>query len=140
MDAFAHARPAAMHDTRTEGQWGGHPGPGRPPGPLGAECAGGAGWRLHRHPGPLRDRPREWDATEVSALQAYAGVVASLLGAAVRAELKGALAEQLQVALDSLGVDRAGQGALMERERLDEQEAFTHLRRAARSSGRKLTM
>jgi hypothetical protein len=26
----------------------------------------------------------------------------------------------------------------MERERLDEQEAFTHLRRAARSSGRKL--
>ena len=22
MDAFAHARPAAMHDTRTEGQWG----------------------------------------------------------------------------------------------------------------------
>jgi AmiR/NasT family two-component response regulator len=27
----------------------------------------------------------------------------------------------------------------MERERLDEQEAFTHLRRAARSSGRKLT-
>ena len=30
-------------------------------------------------------------------------------------------------------------GALMERERLDDQEAFTHLRRAARSSGRKLT-
>ena len=27
----------------------------------------------------------------------------------------------------------------MEREHLDEQEAFTHLRRAARSSGRKLT-
>jgi hypothetical protein len=45
--------------------------------------------------------PRGWDETEVSALQAYAGVVASLLGAAVRAELKGALAEQFQVALDS---------------------------------------
>jgi AmiR/NasT family two-component response regulator len=30
-------------------------------------------------------------------------------------------------------------GALMERERLDDQEAFTHLRRAARSSGRKLS-
>jgi hypothetical protein len=27
----------------------------------------------------------------------------------------------------------------VERERLDEQEAFTHLRRAARSSGRKLS-
>jgi AmiR/NasT family two-component response regulator len=32
-----------------------------------------------------------------------------------------------------------GKGPLMEREQLDEQEAFTHLRRAARSSGRKLT-
>jgi GAF domain-containing protein len=59
--------------------------------------------------------PREWDATEVSALQAYAGVVASLLGAAVRAELKGALAEQLQVALDSR-VWSSGPRALMERE------------------------
>jgi hypothetical protein len=35
-------------------------------------------------------------------------------------------------------IERA-KGALMERERLDDQEAFTHLRRAARSSGRKLT-
>jgi AmiR/NasT family two-component response regulator len=65
--------------------------------------------------------------------------VASLLGAAAKAELKGALAEQLQTALDSLGADRAGQWRLMERERLNEQEAFTHLRRAARSSGRKLS-
>jgi hypothetical protein len=46
--------------------------------------------------------PRGWDDTEVSALQAYAGV-ASLLGAAAKAELKGALAEQLQTALDSPG-------------------------------------
>jgi hypothetical protein len=35
-------------------------------------------------------------------------------------------------------IERA-KGALMERERLDDQEAFTHLRRAARSSGRKLS-
>jgi hypothetical protein len=39
--------------------------------------------------------PRGWDDTEVGALQVYAGVVASLLGAAAKAELKGALAEQL---------------------------------------------
>ena len=37
--------------------------------------------------------PREWDATEVSALQAYAGVVASLRAAAARAELTGVLAD-----------------------------------------------
>ena len=35
-------------------------------------------------------------------------------------------------------IERA-KGVLMERERLDDQEAFTHLRRAARSSGRKLS-
>jgi GAF domain-containing protein len=37
--------------------------------------------------------PRGWDDSEVTALQAYAGVVASLLGAAAKAELSDALAE-----------------------------------------------
>jgi hypothetical protein len=83
--------------------------------------------------------PRGWDLSEVSALQAYAGVVANLLGAAAKAQLRGALADQLQVALDSRGLIERAKGALMERERLDDQEAFTHLRRAARSSGRRLT-
>jgi hypothetical protein len=41
--------------------------------------------------------------------------------------------------LDSRGLIERAKGALMERERLDDQEAFTHLRRAARSSGRKLS-
>jgi GAF domain-containing protein len=45
--------------------------------------------------------PGGWDETEVSALQAYAGVVATLLGAAARATVKSGLAEQLQAALDS---------------------------------------
>jgi GAF domain-containing protein len=83
--------------------------------------------------------PRGWDDSEVTALQTYAGVVANLLGAAAKAHVTGALADQLQTALDSRAVIERGKGALMERERLDEQEAFTHLRRAARSSGRKLT-
>jgi ANTAR domain len=64
------------------------------------------------------------------------GVVANLLGAAAKAQLRGALADQLQTALDSRAVIERARGALMERERLDDQEAFTHLRRAARSSGR----
>jgi ANTAR domain len=74
------------------------------------------------------------DQSEVTALQAYAGVIANLLGAAAKAEVKGALADQLQVALDSRAVIEWAKGALMERERLDDQEALTHLRRAARSS------
>ena len=45
--------------------------------------------------------PGGWDETEVSGLQAYAGVVATLVGAAARATVKGRLAEQLHVALDS---------------------------------------
>ena len=72
-------------------------------------------------------------------MQAYAGVVSTLLAAAAKAELKGTLAEQLQTALDSRGLIERAKGALMERERLDDQEAFTHLRRAARSSGRLLS-
>ena len=85
--------------------------------------------------------PRGWDPSEVSALQAYGALVGTLLaaGGAAKAELSGALADQLQTALDSRGVIERAKGALMERERLDDQEAFTHLRRAARSSGRKLT-
>jgi len=64
-----------------------------------------------------------------------AGVVASLLSVAAKAELTGALADQLQTALDSRSLIELAKGALMKRERLDEQEAFTDLRRAARSSG-----
>jgi GAF domain-containing protein len=45
--------------------------------------------------------PGGWDETEVNALQAYAGVVATVVGAAARATVKGRLAEQLHVALDS---------------------------------------
>lgn len=83
--------------------------------------------------------PRGWDDTEITAAQAYAGILASLLLAGAKAELSGALADQLQVALDSRGLIERAKGVLMERERLDDQEAFTHLRRAARSSGRKLS-
>jgi putative methionine-R-sulfoxide reductase with GAF domain len=45
--------------------------------------------------------PGGWDQTEISALQTYAGLVATLLGAAAKAQAKGRLAEQLKVALDA---------------------------------------
>jgi hypothetical protein len=45
--------------------------------------------------------PRGWDHTDVCALQAYAGVVAGLLGAAATAHIGGWLADQLRVALAS---------------------------------------
>ena len=80
--------------------------------------------------------PGGWDDTEVSALQTYAGVVATLLGTAAKAEISGRLAEQLQVALGARSLIEQAKGALMERERLDGQQAFIDLRRVARASMR----
>jgi GAF domain-containing protein len=78
--------------------------------------------------------PGGWDATEVSALQTYAGLVATLLGTAAKAERSGRLATQLRVALEARRVVEQARIALMELERLDDRQAFIDLRRAARSS------
>jgi hypothetical protein len=80
--------------------------------------------------------PGGWDATEVSALQTYAGLVATLLGVAAKAQRSGRLAEQLRTAPDARILLEQTKGALMERERLDDQQAFIDLRRAARFSRR----
>jgi GAF domain-containing protein len=83
-------------------------------------------------------QPRDWDPSEVAALQAYAGLVASLLSAAVTAQVKGRLAEQLQGALEHRWLIEQAKGVLMGREDLDAQAAFERLRGAARSSTRRL--
>jgi GAF domain-containing protein len=83
-------------------------------------------------------RPRDWDPSEVAALQAYAGLVASLLSAAASAQVKGRLAEQLQAALEHRWLIEQAKGVIMGRERLDAQTAFERLRGAARSSTRRL--
>jgi GAF domain-containing protein len=82
--------------------------------------------------------PRDWDPSEVAALQAYAGLVASLLSAAVTAQVNGRLADQLQAALEHRWLIEQAKGVLMGREDLDAQSAFERLRGAARSSTRRL--
>jgi GAF domain-containing protein len=134
-EAFNTGGPAVMHDATLERRWGEitltfvevqiRSGLSVP-----IELGGGPIGTLDVYAAD----PRGWDDTEVTALQAYAGIVARLLLAGAKAELSGVLADQLQTALDSRGLIERAKGALMERERLDEQEAFTHLRRAARSS------
>jgi len=74
----------------------------------------------------------------MTALQTYAGLVASLLMAAVTAQVKGRLADQLQAALEHRWLIEQAKGMVMAREGLDAQAAFERLRRAARSSGRRL--
>jgi GAF domain-containing protein len=83
-------------------------------------------------------QPRDWDPSEVAALQVYAGLVASLLSAAVTAQVKGRLADQLQAALEHRWLIEQAKGVLMGREDLDAQAAFERLRGAARSSTRRL--
>ena len=82
--------------------------------------------------------PRDWDPSDVAALQAYGGLVASLLSAAVTAQVKGRLADQLQAALAHRWLIEQAKGVLMGRERVDAQTAFERLRGAARSSTRRL--
>jgi hypothetical protein len=79
---------------------------------------------------------RAWNESEVSALQACAGVVANLLGHAVAAYTQGRLARQLQVALEHRVVVEQAKGALMEREGVDAAIAFERLRSVARSRHR----
>jgi GAF domain-containing protein len=66
-------------------------------------------------------QPRDWDPSEVAALQAYAG-----------------LADQLQAALEHRWLIEQAKGVVMGREQLDAQAAFERLRGAARSSTRRL--
>jgi len=79
---------------------------------------------------------RAWNESEVSALQACAGVVANLLGHAVAAFTQGRLARQLQVALEHRVVIEQAKGVLMERDMVDAATAFERLRSVARSRRR----
>jgi putative methionine-R-sulfoxide reductase with GAF domain len=139
VQAFASGQPVVIHDATLEPRWGeitvafGE-----------LEIRSGLSVPVQLGGGPIGTldvyaaAPGGWDATEVSALQTYAGLVATLLGAAAKAQSSGRLAEQLQVALDTRILIEQAKGALVERERLDDQQAFVDLRRAARSPGREL--
>jgi hypothetical protein len=60
-----------------------------------------AGRRPHRHPGRLRVRAPGLGRQRGDGPADLGRVVASLLGAAAKAQVKGTLADQLQAALDS---------------------------------------
>jgi GAF domain-containing protein len=84
------------------------------------------------------DRPHDWDDTEVKALTRYADVVQTTLATALAAHKAQQLADQLQYALDYRVVIERGVGYLMARHDLDAVTAFNRLRRAARSTQRKI--
>jgi len=136
LQAFASGRSAVMHDATLEPRWG-----EITLAFVELQIRSGLSVPVQLGGGPIGTldvyaAPGGWDATEVSALQTFAGLVATLLGAAAKAQSNGRLAEQLQVALDARRLIERAKGALMDRERLDGQQAFVELRRAARSSTR----
>jgi GAF domain-containing protein len=136
LQAFVSGRPAVIHDATLEPGWG-----EITLAFVELEIRSGLSVPVELGGGPIGTldvyaaAPGGWDQTEVSALQTYAGLVATLLGTAAKAQAKGRLAEQLQVAVDARVLIEQARGALVERERLDDQQAFIDLRRAARSSG-----
>jgi hypothetical protein len=75
----------------------------------GVELDGGVIGTLDIHAG----QPRDWDPSEVAALQGPCRLVASLLSAAVTAEVKGRLAGQLQAALEHRWLIEQAKGVLM---------------------------
>jgi putative methionine-R-sulfoxide reductase with GAF domain len=134
--AFTSGRPAVIHDATLEPHWG-----EITLAFVELQIRSGLSVPVQLGGGPIGTldvyaaAPGGWDATEVSALQTYAGLVATLLGTAANAQANGRLAEQLKVALDFRVLIEQARGALVDRERLDDQQAFIDLRRAARSSG-----
>ena len=137
MVAFSQRTPAMIRDARAEPDWG----------DIGllfsdVEIRAAASAPIELAGGPIGTldiyaaEPRDWNQSEISALQAYAGVVASLLGSAALAQTRGRLAEQLQVALTTRVLIEQAKGALMVHHDIDEATAFEWLRLSARSSSR----
>lgn len=84
------------------------------------------------------DHPHRWDLAEQRALAGYAEVTAALTEAALAAHQAGELAAQLTYALDHRVPIERGIGYLMARDRIDHARAFDRLRRASRSSRRRI--
>jgi len=71
--------------------------------------------------------PRDWEPSEVAALQADGGLVAGLLSAATTVRVKGRLADQLQAALEHRWLIEQAKGVVVGRGHLDAQAAFERL-------------
>ena len=140
LQAFASGQPAVIHDATLEPRWG-----EITLALVELQIRSALSVPVQLGGGPIGTldvyaaAPGGWDATEVSALQTYAGLVATLLGTAAKAQRSGRLAEQLRVALEARSLVEQAKVALMKLERLDDQQAFIDLRRAARSSRPKPT-
>jgi len=139
VNAFAEHAPMAMRDAAKEPQWGKITDV-----VTGQELRAGLSVPVQLEGGPIGSldlysaAPRDWDQTEISAAQVYAALAATLLSQAATAQVKGRLADQLQVAFEHRNRIERAKGMLMVQEGIDDAGAFERLRSAARSSRRPL--
>jgi GAF domain-containing protein len=137
VNAFAEHAPMAMRDATKEPHWGSITDV-----VTGQEMRAGLSVPIQLEGGPIGSldlysaEPRDWDQAEISAAQVYAALAATLLCQAVGAQVKGRLADQLQVAFEHRARIERAKGMLMVREGIDDAAAFERLRSAARSSRR----
>ncbi|GAB1823697.1 ANTAR domain-containing protein [Herbidospora sp. RD11066] len=85
-----------------------------------------------------QDTTHDWEESDTEALHAYAHVIEQVIAAAVEAEEKSQLADQLQYALDYRVVIERAIGYLMGKHDLTASQAFTGLRKQARDSRRRV--
>jgi GAF domain-containing protein len=132
--AFAQRAPAAVPDRSAEPSWS-----ELAPADIDAGIHAGLSVPVQLGGGPVGTLDvcvtapqREWDDSETAALQAYAGLVASLLVAAVTARVTGRLAAQLQAAVEHRSLLEQAIAVLVHREGMDAQAALEWLTTAAR--------
>src|SRR5918993_6040240 len=139
VNAFIEHAPMVMRDAAKEPQWGKITDV-----VTGQEMRAGLSVPVQLEGGPIGSldlysaQPRDWDQAEISAAQVYGALAATLLSLAVGAQVKGRLAEQLQVAFEHRNRIERAKGMLMVWEGIDDAAAFERLRSAARSSQRPL--
>jgi GAF domain-containing protein len=139
VNAFAEHAPMAMRDAAKEPHWGKITDV-----VTGQEMRAGLSVPVQLEGGPIGTldlysaEPRDWDQAEISAAQVYAALAATLLAQAAAAQVRGRLAEQLQVALEHRTRIERAKGMLRVQEGIDDAAAFERLRSVARSSRRPL--
>jgi GAF domain-containing protein len=84
------------------------------------------------------ERPRAWDDSEIAALEAYNSLLEARLAESLLTKQHDRVVGQLQFALDSRVTIERAIGLLMGRDGVDGPTAFNELRRAARSSRRRV--
>jgi anti-anti-sigma factor len=139
VDAFVGGSSFVSDDLADDERW---PRLGPMLAPKGVRAVLGVPTRLSGTPvGSLnvyRNTPYRWDDSDLEAIEAYNGVIESLLASAIAAQRRGRVIVQLQEALDTRVVIERAVGFLMGRHGIDAVRAFELLRRAARDSRRKV--